>query len=70
MIWEFTGGADTVMQLTFCIIAIFYIIFSIILHYHWESYSMSLKITRMTYTYYFIASGLVLIPMALIAFIF
>jgi len=70
MTWQFSGDVHTIMQLVFGIIAIFYIIFSIILHYHWESYSMSKKITRLTYTYYFIGSGLILLLLALIAFVF
>jgi hypothetical protein len=57
------------LQIGFYLIAILYAIFTSILFYHWQSYSMSKAVTVQTY----IAYGVVTIPllgiMAIIAFI-
>lgn len=43
----------SIIDLGFLIIVAIYIIFSAILYYHWQEYSVDAKITKLTLTSYF-----------------
>jgi hypothetical protein len=47
---------DSIVQVTFLILLIIYVIFTVILYYHWQSYSMDKKATLQTYLAYFIVT--------------
>lgn len=54
---------DNAVNLTFFLIIIGYVIYSIILYYHWKSYSTDIRITSMTLITYFSTT----IPLVIIA---
>ncbi len=53
---------NTFLSLGFYIMMIFYIIFSAILYYHWNTYSVDPGVTKITYIFYIIIT----IPLATI----
>ncbi len=57
------------LQLGFYLIAIVYAIFTAVLFYHWQSYSVSSAVTLQTYTAFTLFSLPLLIVMAAIAFL-
>ncbi len=40
------------LTLCFYLVAMFYIIFSIIFYYHWREYSVDVKVTKITLIFY------------------
>ena len=46
--------ADAIVQVTFLILLIIYVVFTVIFYYHWQSYSMDKKATLQTYLAYFV----------------
>ena len=56
------------LQIGFYLFAIVYAVFSAVLFYHWQSYSMSSTITMQTYLAYALCSLPLLAIMAIIAF--
>ncbi len=57
------------LQIGFYVVAIVYAIFSAVLFYHWQSYSMSSTVTMQTYLAYALCSLPLLAIMAVIAFL-
>jgi heme/copper-type cytochrome/quinol oxidase subunit 2 len=49
-------------QVLFYVLLLIYIIFTVILYYHWQNYSMSKAVTAQTYIAYFVTT----IPLLLI----
>ena len=45
---------DAIVQVTFLILLIIYVVFTVIFYYHWQSYSMDKKATLQTYLAYFV----------------
>ncbi len=56
------------LQIGFYLIAIVYAIFTAILFYHWQNYSISNSVTIQTYIAYALCSAPLLLIMATIAF--
>ncbi len=46
----------TILYLGFYITTLIYVIFSVILYYHWQAYSAEPKITRLTFFFFFFLS--------------
>ncbi|MCU0677999.1 MAG: hypothetical protein MUF19_00220 [Candidatus Pacebacteria bacterium] len=62
-----TFNVVPLLQIGFYLVAIVYAIFSAVLFYHWQSYSMSTTVTAQTYLAYAICSLPLLAIMAVIA---
>ncbi len=43
-------------QIVLYVLLIIYVIFTVILYYHWENYSMSKSVTAQTYVAYFVTT--------------
>jgi len=54
----------TVLTLVFYVLLISYLIFSTILYYHWQNYSVSARVTYQTYFAFFVISIPLLVIMA------
>jgi hypothetical protein len=52
----FTGDIATLMTLGFYVLAIFYVIFSVILYYHWMQYAVDAKVRNLSLLIYFLAT--------------
>lgn len=52
----FTGDLSTLMTLAFYLIAIFYIIFSVIFYYHWSQYAVDRKVRNLTLLIYILTT--------------
>ncbi len=44
------------LALGFYLMMMFYIIFSAVLYYHWDKYSVDPKVTRITYIFYLVTT--------------
>lgn len=51
---NFDGGS--IATLVFLIFLLTYIIFSLILYYHWQSYAISARVITITLTSYFVST--------------
>ena len=60
---------DTAVNITPLLVLVAYLIYSVILYYHWKSYSSDLKVTGMTLITYFSATVPLLIIMTILSFI-
>ena len=60
---------DTAVNITLLLVLVAYLIYSVILYYHWKSYSSDLKVTGMTLITYFSATVPLLIIMTILSFI-
>jgi hypothetical protein len=65
---NFTGDLATLMTLGFYVLAIFYVIFSVILYYHWMQYAVDKKVRNLSLLIYFLATIPLLGVMALMIF--
>ncbi len=52
----FTGDLATLMTLGFYALAIFYVVFSVILYYHWMQYAVNAKVRNLSLLMYFLAT--------------
>lgn len=64
----FTGNLATVMTLVFYLIAIFYIIFSVIFYYHWTQYAVDKKVRNLTLLIYILTTLPLLAIMGMMLF--
>jgi len=64
-----TFDLTTILSLAFYLLLICYVIFSVILYYHWQSYSVSARVTLQTYFSFFVISIPLLVIMAVILFL-
>lgn len=53
---SFTLPLDTIAHVAFYLLVIVYVVFTIILYYHWENYSVDKRATLQTYLAYFIVT--------------
>lgn len=59
----------TLLTASFYLLLIGYVIFSVILYYHWQSYSVNAKVTLQTYFAFFVISLPLLVIMATTLFL-
>jgi len=52
----FTGDLATLMTLGFYVLAIFYIVFTVIFYYHWMQYAVDAKIRNLSLLIYFLTT--------------
>ncbi|MBY0537974.1 hypothetical protein K2P47_01095 [Patescibacteria group bacterium] len=50
----FTLPLSTIAHITFYLIVIAYVIFTVVFYYHWQNYSIDRKATLQTYLAYFV----------------
>jgi heme/copper-type cytochrome/quinol oxidase subunit 2 len=60
---------DNAVNITLFLVFIVYLIYSVVLVYHWKSYSTDVKITGMTLVTYFSTTIPLLIIMTILAFV-
>jgi len=53
---SYTGDLTTLLTLGFYVLAIFYVIFSVILYYHWMQYAVDAKVRNLSLAVYFLAT--------------
>jgi hypothetical protein len=51
---SFTFPLAAIAHITFYLLVIAYVIFTVVLYYHWQSYSMDKSATVQTYLAYFV----------------
>ncbi len=59
-----------VTQLTFYVMTLLYVIFSVIFVFHWRAYAANADLTRKTFIIYFSTTIPLLLTMAVISFFF
>ncbi|MFN3187993.1 MAG: hypothetical protein ACK42D_00385 [Candidatus Paceibacteria bacterium] len=64
-----TFDVTFILSLGFYLLLISYVIFSVILYYHWQSYSVSARVTLQTYFAFFVISLPLLVIMATTLFL-
>lgn len=60
---------DTLITLVFYVVAMAYIVFSLVFFYHWNAYALSQSVTNLTYVIFASLSLPLMALMALIVFI-
>jgi|AntRauTorckE6833_2_1112554.scaffolds.fasta_scaffold00191_13 succinate dehydrogenase hydrophobic anchor subunit len=60
---------DNAVNITLLFILVIYLIYSLILYYHWKAYSSDIRVTAMTLITYFSTTIPLMIIMTILAFI-
>jgi len=60
---------DNAINITLFLVLIVYLVYSVILYYHWKSYSSDIKVTGMTLVTYLSTTIPLIIIMTILAFI-
>lgn len=66
---SFDGDLSTLMKLGFYIVSLFYVIFSVVLYYHWMEYAVDEKVRNISLSIYFLTTLPLLSLMGLMFFI-
>lgn len=51
--FTFSGDLAAAMAIGFCVVSIFYVIFSVVLYYHWVEYAVEEKVRTLSLFIYF-----------------